>query len=99
MTGLEQAMTLALAALLACPGVSSGAWLALDMICLFAVVAAPRLRLPACLALFATAGASCYPMTEETMLPMAVAAALCLLALCMLLGVIPAAVCEEENHG
>ena len=84
---LRSAMALALAGLLACPGVSSGAWLALDLMCLWAIVSRRDLRLPACMALFATAGASCYPMTEETMLPMAAAAGLCLLALCCLLGV------------
>ena len=95
MSALERALALTLAALLGCPGVSSGAWIVLDLLCLAAVLAAPKLRLPACMLLFATAGASCYPMTEETMLPMAAAAALCALALCMLLGLIPMA--KEEK--
>jgi len=96
--GFDGGLALVLAALLACPGVSSGAWLAADLLCLWAVLARPKLRLPACMVLFATAGASCYPMTEETMLPMAVAAVLCLLALCLLLGVIPMNG-EEQAHG
>lgn len=97
MSAFERVFALALAALLGCPGVSSGAWIALDLLCLLAVLARPKLRLPACMVLFATAGASCYPMTEETMLPMAAAAALCSLALCMLLGVLPMAK-EEKTH-
>ena len=39
--------------------------------------------------LFATAGASCYPMTEEVLLPMVAAFLLCLLALLMVLGIVP----------
>ena len=97
MSAFERVLALALAALLGCPGVSSGAWIALDLLCLMAVFAWPKLRLPACMLLFATAGASCYPMTEETMLPMAAAAILGVLALCMLLGIIPMAK-EAGNH-
>lgn len=86
---LQIAMVLTLAALLVCPAATMGAWLAADMLCIYAVVAAPKLRLPACMVLFATAGANCYPMTEEVLLPGMAAFALCALALCMLLGVIP----------
>ena len=96
--GFEGVLALTLSALLVCPGVGSGAWLTADLLCLWAVLARPKLRLPACMVLFATAGASCYPMTEETMLPMAAAAVLCLLALCLLLGVSPMNR-EEEAHG
>lgn len=86
---LRSALALTLAALLLCPAATSGAWLFADVLCVYALLSAPKLRLPACMVLFATAGASCYPMTEEAMLPMVVAAALCLGALCMLLGLIP----------
>lgn len=95
--GLHGALSLALAALLVCPGVSSGTWLFLDLICLWVILARPALRLPACMLLFATAGASCYPMTEETMLPMAAAAILCLLALCLLTGMLPTGKVGEKN--
>ena len=98
-TALHRAMTLALGALIVCPGVNSGAWLVLDLLCLYALLAAPKLRLPACLILFATAAGSCYPMTEEVLLPMVYAFVLCLIALCMLLDVIPldAAAMKKEN--
>lgn len=94
---LSRVLTLVLAALIVCPGVSSGAWLAADVLCLYAILAAPKLRLPACLVLFATMTSSSYPMTEEVMLPMVFAFALCLAALCMLLDVIPMGK-EEETH-
>jgi len=87
--GLECALILTLGALLSAPAVTSGAWIAADVLCLYALVAAPKLRLPACLVLFATMCSSSYPMTEEVMLPMIMAFVLCLMALCMLLGVIP----------
>ncbi len=86
---LRSALALTVAALLLCPAATSGAWLFADVLCVYALLSAPKLRLPACMVLFATAGASCYPMTEEVLLPMAVAAALCLGALCILLGLIP----------
>lgn len=88
-SGLHRVMTLVLGALIVCPGVTSGAWLAADVLCLYAILAAPKLRLPACLVLFATAAGSCYPMTEEVLLPMVYAFVLCLIALCLLLDVIP----------
>lgn len=100
-TPLHRVMTLVLGALLACPNVTSAAWLALDVLCLYAILAAPELRLPACMVLFATACSSCYPMIEEVMLPMVYAFVLCLLALCMLMGVIPMekkAMGREEGH-
>ncbi len=86
---LHRALTLALASLIICPGATSGAWLLADVLCLYAILAAPGLRLPACLVLFATMTSSSYPMTEEVMLPMVYAFALCLAALMMLLDVIP----------
>ena len=95
-TPLHRAMLLALGALIVCPNVTSAAWLLLDVLCLYAILAEPGLRLPACLVLFATMTSSSYPMTEEVMLPMVAAFALCLAALCMLLGVIPTG--KEEAH-
>ena len=95
-TPLHRAMTLMLGALIACPNVTSAAWLLLDVLCLYAILAEPGLRLPACLVLFATMTSSSYPMTEEVMLPMVYAFALCLAALCMLLGVSPMR--KEEAH-
>jgi len=83
-------LTLTLCVLIACPNVTSGAWLAADMLCLYAVLALPELRLPACMVLAATACSSVYPMTEEVMLPMIYAFILCLTALCLLSGIIPA---------
>ena len=69
--------------------VTMGAWLALDVLCVMALVREPRLRLPSCILLFATAGAGCYPVTEELLLPVAASWALCGAALCMLAGIIP----------
>lgn len=86
---IHRLLTLVLGVLIACPNVTSGAWLAIDVLCLYALLAAPKLRLPACMVLFATMCSSSYPMTEEVMLPMVYAFALCLGALCMLLDVIP----------
>lgn len=86
---LHRVLACVLAALIICPGATSGAWLLCDVLCLYAILAQPRLRLPACLALFATAAGSCYPMTEEVLLPMVYAFALALCALMMLLGVVP----------
>lgn len=95
-TPLHRAMLLVLGALIVCPNVTSAAWLLLDVLCLYAILAEPGLRLPACLMLFATMTSSSYPMTEEVMLPMVYAFILCLAALCMLLGVIPTG--KEETH-
>ncbi|MBP3657145.1 MAG: hypothetical protein J6K32_10675 [Clostridia bacterium] len=92
---LDRAMILLLGALLVLPAATTSAWLLLDIVCLYALLAAPRLRLPACLLLFATAGGSCYPMTGEVLLPGAAAFGLCFAALCMLLDVIPTGAKEE----
>ena len=97
MSPLRRALALTLAALFVCPGVTAGAWLAADMLCVLALLAEPRLRLPACLSLFATAGASVYPLTGETLLPMIAAMGLVLVALLLLLDVIPLG--EEARHG
>ena len=94
-TALHRALVLALGALIVSQGATSGMWLAVDVLCLYAIVADGKLRLPACMVLFATAAGSCYPMTEEVLLPMVYAFVLCLLALCMLLDVIPM---EKENE-
>jgi len=94
---LNGLLTLVLGVLIACPNVSAGAWLIADLLCLYALLAAPKLRLPACMVLFATACSSVYPMTEEVMLPMIYAFALCLMAWLMLTGVIPMEK-EEKAH-
>ena len=97
---LRRALALALGALIVCPGVSMGAWLLIDVLCLYAVVTMPPLRLPACLVLFATAAGCCYPVTEEILLPTVAGFALCAVALCMLLGLVPGAGDGEvELHG
>ncbi|MDO5377628.1 MAG: hypothetical protein Q4G52_04755, partial [Clostridia bacterium] len=88
-SALRRALALALAALLACPAATGGAWLAVSLLSVYALAAEGELRLPACLVLFATAGAAALPVTQETLLPEAAAVALCVLALCMLLGIVP----------
>ena len=94
---LHRALALTLCALIVCPGVTSGAWLAADLLCLYAILADGKLRLPACLVLFATMTSCSYPMTEEVMLPMVYAFVLCLGALLMLLDVIPMGRGEESH--
>ncbi len=96
-SAIRQAFVLALGALIVCPGVSMGAWLFLDVLCILAVVLAPALRLPACLVLFATAAGCCYPVTEEILLPTAAGFALCAVALCMLLDIVPGAAGKKEG--
>lgn len=86
---IERALVLVLTALIVCPGATSGAWLLCDVLCLYAILARPSLRLPACLVLLATMCSSSYPMTEEVMLPMVYAFALVFIALLMLLGIVP----------
>ena len=88
-TPLHRAMIFVLGALIACPNISSATWLAMDLLCLYALLCAPRLRLPALLVLFATMTSSVYPMAESVLLPMIYAYVLCMAALCMLLDVIP----------
>ncbi len=88
-SSLHRLLALTLGLLIACPNVTSGVWLIADLLCVYALLSAPGLRLPACMVLFATACSGVYPMTEEVMLPMIYAFALCLLALLMLTGVIP----------
>ena len=97
MSPLRRALALTLASLFVCPGVSGGAWLAADMLCVLALLAEPELRLPACLSLFATAGASVYPLAGEVLLPMIVAMGLVLVALLMALGIVPLG--EEARRG
>ena len=86
MSGTAKALTLSLIACLLCPGATAGAWLLPCMIGMLAIVTEPRLRLPACAVIFATAGAAAYPVTGEILLPMVVAAVLCLLSALGLLG-------------
>lgn len=95
-TPLHRAMIFVLGALIACPNTSSAIWLAAGVLCLYAILAEPKLRLPACLVLFATMTSASYPMTEEVMLPMVYAFVLCLVALLMLLDVIPMG--KEDAH-
>lgn len=86
---LHRMMIVVLGALIGCPNTTAAAWLLMDVLCLYAILAEPRLRIPACLVLFATMCSASYPMTEDVLLPMSYAFVLCLLAACMLIGVIP----------
>ena len=89
MTGTAKAFALILTALIVCPGATSAAWIPAGLMGLYAIFAEKRLRLPACMVLFASSCAAVYPMTEEVLLPMATAFALCLCALLMVMGIIP----------
>ena len=86
MSDSARALALSLVACLICPGATAGVWLLPCVLGLLAIVTEPRLRLPACMALFATAGAAAYPVTGEILLPLVVASSLCLLAVLCLLG-------------
>ena len=90
MSELAKAFALALGALLACPGATAGSWLFAAMLAMLAILSEPKLRVSACLVLFATAGAAAYPVTGEVLLPMIVAMALCFAALFDLLGMFDA---------
>ena len=97
MTGMAKAFALTLCALLVCPGATNGAWIAAGVMSLYAIVGERRLRLPACLTVFAVCGAAAYPMLGETLLPMILAFALCLCALLMAVGVLPTSLEEAKN--
>lgn len=92
---LHRVMIVVLGALIGCPNATAAAWLFMDALCLYAILAEPKLRVPACLVLFATMCSASYPMTEEVLLPMVYAFVLCLTAACMLIGVIPM---ERKNE-
>lgn len=98
MTKTAKAFALALAALIVCPGVTNAAWIGVCMIALYAVFADKKLRLPACMVLFAVSGAAAYPMLEETLLAMILAFALNLCALLMALDVIPTTFLMKESE-
>ena len=87
MSDSARALALSLVACLICPGATAGVWLLPCVLGLLAIVTEPRLRLPACMVLVATAGAAASPVTGEILLPMVVASSLCLLAVLCLLGV------------
>ena len=97
LTKTARGFALVLSALLVCPGVTNGAWIAAGVLALYAIMKERALRLPACMVLFAISGAAAYPMLEETLLPMVLAFLLCLCALLMMLGVIPAALSKPER--
>lgn len=96
---LRAALALTLGMLLACPGATSSAFLAADMLCVLAGLYDPGARVPAFLTLFATMCACAWPVTGEGMLPMIVALALCLLAVALLLGLFERPDGEGEAHG
>lgn len=97
MSSLKQALILATGAMLCCSGAGVGMWLALEMLCLAAILKEPSLRLPACVILFATAGGCAYPVTGETLLKPVYAFALCTAALLMTMGMIPSPAEQKEG--
>ena len=90
MDPVRGAFALALAAGIASPGATAGAWLLVSVIALYAILSRPRLRASACAVLFAAMCSAAYPVTAEIMLPMEVALIICLLALFDLLGMFDA---------
>lgn len=100
MSDTARALAIALAAALCCPGVTAGGFLLVSVMAMVAIFAQRDLRVPACMVLFAAAGAAAYPVTGEILLPMIVALALCLLALFALLGMFDANAGKgEKAHG
>ena len=97
MTKTQKAFTLTLGALIVCPGATNAAWIGACVLSLYALFADKKLRLPACMVLFAVSGAAAYPMLEETLLPMVMAFVLCLCALLMVIDIIPTTIKEREN--
>ena len=98
MTSTAKVFALILTALIVCPGATSAAWIAAGLTGLYAILAQKQLRLPACMVLFAASCAAVYPMTEEVLLPMAAAFALCLCALLMVMGIIPTGLGTKESE-
>lgn len=99
MSKTAKAFALTLSALIVCPGITNGAWIAAGLLSLYAIFADKALRLPACMVLFAASCAAVYPMTEEILLPLAAAFALCLCALLMATGILPTTIHPEESDG
>lgn len=94
---LRAAMTLLLAGLYLCPAATTGAWILLDAVCVYALLAKPELRVPAFIVLFTTMASGCYPLARDVLLPMFACSVLCLTALCMLLGVVPMTLKRQEG--
>ncbi len=92
---LQRTLALAAASLFACPGASAGAWVGVAALCVLAILLEPGLRPPACVLLFATAGAAVYPLTGETLLPPLVAMGIAFVSILSLLGVLP---CRPEGR-
>ena len=90
MSAAAKVFALTLAAMLVSPGATTGSWVMLSMVALYAILTQPRLRVTACVVIFGAMCAAAYPVTGEAMLPMEVAMILCLLALFDLLGMFDA---------
>jgi len=98
MSMTARVFALALAAGIASPGATAGAWLLVSVIALYAIVTEPRLRVSACAVLFAAMCSAAYPVTAEIMLPMEIALIICLLALFDLLGMFDANRKEAQHN-
>ena len=90
MSATAKVFALMLTALLVSPGATAGSWLLLAVAALYAILTQPRLRVPACVVIFAAMCAAAYPVTGESMLPMEIALLLCFAALFDLLGMFDA---------
>ena len=97
LTKTARVFSLVLCALMVCPGVTNGAWIAAGVLALYVIMKERTLRLPSCMTLFAISGAAAYPMVGETLLPIVLAFALCLCALLLMMGVIPEKLSKPER--
>ena len=99
MTKTAKAFALVLSALILCPGVTNAAWIAAALAGVYAAFTKKNLRLPAFMVIFAASASAVYPMTEEVLLPMAAAFALCLCALLMIMNILPTTLELKESEG
>ena len=99
MTKTAKAFALVLSALILCPGVTNAAWIAATLAGVYAAFDEKKLRLPAFMVFFAASASAVYPMTEEVLLPMAAAFALCLCALLMVMNILPTTLELKESEG
>ena len=95
--GVHRWITGLLIALMCMTSLDMSAWMLICILCIAGIVIEPRVRIPAALLLFATAGGSAYPVAGEVMLSPALQNTLCLIALGMLLGIFDVHWIEERK--
>ena len=82
-------LTLLLIAFICASSVTMGAWQIVSVLCVFAMVFEPVLRIPCGIILFATAGGCAYPVAGEIMIKPVYICILCIIAIGMLMELWP----------